>query len=272
MAAAEFPPWQVVRNRADGRMYVQLGGRSVRYVTRRHFLERMWNYTPGEHVSVLGPTQIAGKSRLLTDLLAATDTGWCAIPPTMLVLKPSDPTITRAAARLHYSVVREWPPKPRRWYREEPPGYIFWPEHLRGVESKVNADFLRPKFSAAIGDLFWQNDTITVVDELYATAVGLDLHGDIDRHLTQGMGKRSGLWLATQKPGGTQRGGLSGFVWNSPFHTFITSDPDERNRVTYGDIGGISRKITEHATAVLPKYTFLYVYRDGPEMCVVGPK
>lgn len=265
----------VVKWGRDRRPYALLGGEWVRYYSRAEFLHQVWSYLPGEHVSVLGPTQISGKTRLLTDLLSVTDTSWCEVPPTMLITKRRDPTVSAAQQRLGYYVTREWPPRRgflRRWFQPEPPGWLFWPAHLSGVPSTVNTAHLSPQFSRVLTDQHDRGHTLTVIDELYSVAVLYGLGDDVDRHLTQGQGQGSALWVATQKPSGTQGKGLSGFVFNSPTHTFIARDPVERNRKTYGDIGGVPTRITEHATGVMPKFNFLYIHRDGPQMCVVGAK
>jgi hypothetical protein len=260
-----------LRRGLDGRAYVRLGGEWVRYVSRREFLSSMWLYEPGEHVSVLGPTQISGKTRLLTDLLDATDTAFCVIPPLMLVGKPKDTTVDAAAARLGYSVTDQWPPR-RRWLkRERPDGWVFWPRHDLD-DPRANKERLAAQFKLALNETFKAGNTLTIADELYYLAVSCGLSEEIDRHLTQGMGMGSGLWFATQKPSGTQRGGLSGYVFNSPVHTFIARDPVVKNRRTYADIGGIPTDIVEHATAAMPPFTFLYIHRDGPKICVVGPR
>lgn len=258
-----------VTARPDGSRWTGLGGEWVQVFTRDEFLRERWHYQPGEHVSIIGPTQLAGKTKLLFDLLAATDTSWCAKPPTMLVAKPRDKTVAAGVARLGYQETDRWPPRRGGWFREEPPGYAYWPKHLRDVPSEVNDAHISQKFDPAFRDLFWTGDTILVADELYHLLAVLGRYGDVNRHLTQGGGMGSGIWFATQKPSGTQQGALPGFVFNSPTHSFFSRDPVQDNRRRFAEVGGVNPKIIEDATFGMPPFWWLYIHRVGPKLAVV---
>jgi len=253
----------------DGRRYVKLGGKWVEVVSRKDFMGERWDYNPGEHVLVIGPTQIAGKTTLLVDLLAATDTTDLNRPPVIMVTKPRDKVITAARQRLGYRLTDRWPPRLQR-FRREPPGDIFWPIHDRELRAGDNNARVAAQFEQAINDQFFTGNTITVADEIFAWYSILDLGDVIDRHLTQGGGMGSALWAGTQKPSGTQRGALSGFLFNSHTHGFYSWDPVRTNRRRLGDVSGIDTDVVEDATDIMPKYHQLYTHRDGPKYCVVG--
>src|SRR4051812_22429560 len=91
-------PMQVTA-RPDGSRWTPLAGEWVQTFTRPEFLRERWNYENGEHVAIFGPTQIAGKTRLMFDLLEATDTQGLVRPPVMLVAKPKDKTVTAGITR-----------------------------------------------------------------------------------------------------------------------------------------------------------------------------
>lgn len=258
-----------VTARPDGSRWTGLGGEWVQVFTRDEFLRERWDYQPGEHTSIIGPTQLAGKTRLLTDLLAHTDTSWCSKPPVMLVAKPRDRTVSAGIARLGWKETDRWPPKRRMFYNEEPPGWAFWPKHLKDVPSEVNDEHLRRTFDPAWRDMFWSGNTIIVADELYHLLAVLGQYGDVNRHLTQGGGMGSGIWFATQKPSGTQQGALPGFVFNSPTHSFFARDPVLTNRKRFAEVGGVDPRIIEEATFSMPPYTFLYIHRNGPRLAIV---
>jgi len=204
-----------ITTRPDGSRWTSFGGEWVQVFTRAEFLRERWDYQRGEHVSIFGPTQIAGKTHLMVDLLANTDTSFCRLPPTMLVAKPQDPTVVNGIGRLGYKETDRWPPR-KGWFKEDPPGYAYWPPHLRNVPSEVNDDHISQRFAPAFHQLFWSGNTITVADELYHLLAVLKRYGDVNRHLTQGGGMGSGIWFGTQRPAGTQQGALPGFVFNSP--------------------------------------------------------
>jgi hypothetical protein len=250
------------------------GGTWIRVLGRAEFLERYWSYHPGEHVAVLGPTQISGKTRLIFDLLAATDTQDLVYPPVVLVAKPKDRTVDADLARLGYQRVEEWPPR-RPWYRAndpEPAGYAFWPSIDPDLSSKHAKAQLARQFETVIDHQFWagrEGPTLTVADEAYGLIKDYGMADPINRHMTQGMGMGAGLWYATQKPSGTQSAALSGFLFNSATHTFVARDPVKSNRRKYEDIGGVESGILEDACAGMPPFTFLYIHRVGPKLAVV---
>lgn len=254
--------------RPDGSRWTPLAGEWVQVFTRGEFLRERWDYQPGEHVSIFGPTQLAGKTRLMFDLLDATDTSWCRLPPTMLVAKPRDRTVAAGVSRLGYREIDQWPPK-KGWFQDPPRGYAYWPKHLKKVDTEVNDAHISGRFRPAMHELFWSGNSITVADELYHLLAVLKLYDDVNRHLTQGQGMGSGIWFGTQRPAGTQQGSLPGFVFNSPTHTFLSRDPDELNRKRFREIGGVDPRIMEEATFSMPPYTFLYIHRNGPKICVV---
>lgn len=247
--------------------YARLGPLWVETHERDVFLNEHFTYNYGDHLGVYGPTQVTGKTRLLSDLLQHVDTSGLAKPPCAFIAKPKDKTWEREIPRLGYRVTDVWPPKFSR-FRSAPPGYAFWPRHTRGVPAAVNNGMIAGKFSAAMDENYWSGNSITVIDELYHAFAMLKLDHPINRHLTQGMGMGSALWFGTQKPSGTQGNNLSGFVFNSPVHTFIARDPVGTNQKKLGDIGGVDPKVVEAAAGSLPRYWFLYLNRDGT-MCVV---
>jgi hypothetical protein len=235
--------------------------------SREEFLTERWNYRPGEHVSLIAPTQ-NGKTTTMFDLLKHTDTSWCTVPPVMLVAKPQDPVVSAGLAELEYKETNSWPPR-KGWFSEKPEGYGLWPPHLKDVESATNNAHLAAKFKPAIRELFWKGNTISIGDEVYHLCAVLGLSEELTQHWTQGAGMGSGLWTATQKPSGTHQGSIPSFMYNSPTHTFLGKDPDERNRKRFGEIGGVDPKILSNAVMGLQKYEWLYLHRDGPTLCII---
>lgn len=257
-----------VTTRPDGSRWTAFGGTWVPVFGRQEFLQERWDYHPGEHVSIFGPTQLAGKTRLMFDLLENTDTSFTKTPPVMLVAKPRDRTVLDGIQRLGYTETDKWPPR-KGWFAERPPGWAFWPKHLRNVSSEENDAHIARAFDPAIRQCFWEGNSILVADELYHLLAVLKLYGDVNRHLTQGQGMGAGIWFGTQRPAGTQQGSLPGFVFNSPTHTFLSRDPVSTNRKRFAEIGGVDTNLIEEATYTMPPYTFLYIHRNGPKLAVV---
>jgi len=94
---------------------------------RTEFLTRYWHYRAGEHVVAFGPTQRAGKTHLMYQLLEAANRP--DLQPTVFCMKPIDPTVAAWNARLGYRETPNWPPPPKWPWQERPPGYTLWPRH-----------------------------------------------------------------------------------------------------------------------------------------------
>lgn len=235
--------------------------------SREEFLTDYWDYRPGQHVSLIAPTQ-NGKTTMMFDLLRHTDTSWCRLPPVMLVAKPQDPVVAGGLAELEYREVDTWPPR-RPWFNEPPAGYGYWPKHLKNVPPSTNNAHLTERFRPALRELFWRGNSICVADEIYHLCAVLNLNEELTQHWTQGAGMGSGLWSATQKPSGTQQGTIPSFMYNSPTHTFLGRDPDKRNRDRFGEIGGVNPKLLSETVMGLEKFEWMYIHRDGPYLAIV---
>lgn len=234
---------------------------------RQDFLENYFDYQPGQHVSLIGPTQIAGKSYLAHQLLGK------AIRPELstvsLVMKPRDRTVSQWSETLGFRETPTWPP-PARWpWEQKPPGYTLWPKHT--FDPAVDDERLSQEFRKAIISRYKSGNSIIFGDEVYGLCVELGLSKELTAVWTRGGGMGCGLWSATQKPSGTQQGSIPSFVYNSPTWLFLSRDPDKRNRDRFNEIGGVDGRTVGEITMQLRKFEFLCIYRDGPAMCVIGP-
>jgi hypothetical protein len=239
----------------------------VQHLDRQTFLSEYFDYKPGEHVSIIGPTQIAGKSYLAHQLLETANRP--SLDVVSLVMKPRDKTVATWSAALGLKEVDHWPPPKWHWWENEPPGYVLWPKH--SFDPAKDNDRLRGEFRKAILDHYKRGDSIVFADEAYGLCVELGLQNELSAIWTRGGGMGCGLWCATQKPSGTQQGTIPSFVYNSPTWTFLSRDPDARNRQRFNEIGGIDGNSVGDLVMTLRPYEFLCIKRDGPHMCIVGP-
>ncbi|GAA0287261.1 hypothetical protein GCM10009527_098220 [Actinomadura nitritigenes] len=236
---------------------------------RGRFLRQYWHYRPGEHVVAFGPTQRAGKSWLLFQLLASTLTGDHKRDPRAVAfcMKPGDATVSRWSEHLGFREVAHWPPAPTPWSR--PAGYTLWPRHT--MDPDVDNPRLRAEFRAGILDGYKRGNSILMLDEIYGIVGELGLTDELLAVLTRGGGVKCGAWMATQKPSGTQKAPLPGFVFNCPTHFFLAPDNDKKNRERYGQLaGGIDPQEIERHVLTLERYEFLYINAAG-EMAILGP-
>lgn len=258
---------------------------SVAHFTRAEFKTSRWDYQPSEHVFFCAPTQ-AGKTRWAFELLDATA---LARPPVALVMKPRDPTPAAMTKRLGWKEIRSWPPS-HLPLASKPPGYTLWPPHhlsLDPASLEATDKTIKAQFERALMDAYKRGDQQVFVDEVWGLIAELGMGTVINKLLTRGGGMGSGLWYATQKPGGTIGAPLPGYVFNSPTHLFLGYDPVAGNRKRFAEIGGVNTGLVMDAVANLKTYPFpapggrtahvselLYINKNGPAggyMCIVEP-
>lgn len=248
---------------------------------RQEFLDHYWHYKPGEHVAAFGPTQRAGKTYLMFQLLQASLRP--GLRTTAFCMKPRDKTVARWSAALGFREVPSWPPPPKMPWQGKAPGYTLWPRHT--MDPRIDNLHIGTVFRDAILDGYKRGRSILFLDEIYGMIAELSvpdpskpsgvrkgLTEDLLAVLTRGGGMGCGAWIATQKPSGTQSASMPGFVFNCPTHFFLAPDNEARNRRRYSELGGgADTELIEYQTRFgLKKYEFLYLNADG-EMVVIGP-
>ena len=226
------------------------------------FLNDYWDYSPGEHVTVLAPTTW-GKTTLVYHLLDRVSTK--EDPTYVLVIKPRSPVTKRWGERLGFKTVKTWPMPPRIVRRR---GYNIWPDHTRG-DPAANDKQLAAIFGRALDDLYHRGNCQVFVDE--STGFTQDLN--LDRHVTvihkRGAELRCGLWLTDQRPFYVVQ-----TAYSQPQHLFLGKSTDRRDRQRFGEIGGIDPFIVDRETLRLEQFQWLYIRpRVTPaQYCVVDMK
>lgn len=233
-------------------------GHAVKTFGREHFIQDVFDYHPGDHVTVLAPSG-GGKTQLAYQLLGATATP--ELQATVMVMKPRDTTVDRFTKRYGFKVVRDWPPTiiPRM---SKPPGYVLWPKETDDpdADDRRHADIFR----RAIRDDYRKGHKIVFADETYSLEEELGLKDDLRRIWTKGRSMACGLWAASQRP-----------VWISRWafqaqHLFLGHDPDVEMQRRYGEIGGgIDPDLIRQLTAGLREFQFVYISRDERAVCIV---
>jgi hypothetical protein len=254
--------------------------------TRAEFKAERWDYQPTEHVFFCAPTQ-AGKTRWAYELLDATG---LKKPPVSLVMKPRDPTPAACTKRFGWKEIQSWPPPARLPWQEKPPGYTLWPpHHLSSDPASLEAtdQLLKAQFERVLMDAYRRGDQQVFVDEVWGLIADLDMGPVVNKLLTRGAGMGSGLWYATQKPGGTVGAPLPGYLFNSPTHLFLGYDPVAGNRKRFAEIGGVNTSLVIETVGSLKTFPFatpggriahvsewLYINKNGPAggyMAIIEP-
>lgn len=227
---------------------------------RSVFLNEVWDYTAGEHVTILAPTG-GGKTHLSYQLLGVTASE--DLPAAVFVMKPRDETVSKFSKKFKFRIIRDWPPSKIKNYIDKPRGWVVWP-----LESNdPDMDDIRHEriFRDAIRALYKKGDRIIFADETYSLENELGLKNDLNRVWTKGRSMKCGLWAASQRPVWISRWALQAH------HLFLANDPDVSMQKRYGEIGGgIDPDVVRYVTARLQRYEYLYINRDERTACIVS--
>jgi hypothetical protein len=241
----------------------------VEVIPRREFLDDVWDYRAGEHVTLIGMTQ-SGKTTLGFELLhrsISTD-----LPAIVMVMKPKDPVPEAWAKRMGLRKIDTWPPLdargPGRALRK-PRGWLLWPK-MGDIRSDY--DNLSMQFDSALSESYAQaarrrgaQERILFVDEVLGFVKDLGLERELSAVWTRGSSMGLGLWAAGQRPFN-----MPLHAYNAASHLFLHKDPDERNIQRYKEIGGVSPDVVADVTRQLRLHEFLYIRRRDYSMAVIG--
>lgn len=235
----------------------------VTHFDRKTFLQEVWDYRAGEHVTILGVSG-AGKTYLGYQLLQYTVSE--ELPGLVLVMKPKDETALEFTTQMKFPIVRDWPPAPtKRLFSDgKPRGWTLWPPHVH--DPRIDEPRHHLIFRRAILDSYKRGNRILFVDETYSLEEELDLSTELRTVWTKGRSMGCGLWASTQRPAY-----ISKWAYQA-HHLFLVNDPDEDTQRRLSEIGGAVDP--GQVRWLLPRLKFrewLYVNRDERAMCVVGP-
>lgn len=251
-----------------------IDARRIDVLSRDEFLQDFQQqYAPGQHVTLLGPTQ-RGKTTLCHQMIGAV-----ASPQHKAVLlagKPPhrDPVMGRAAERLNLDIIEQWPPSSYRQYRNrEKNGYVLRPrQSLYDIDGDT-ANLRRQFGMAMISNYGSKVPVMTVADEAHLVQNEYKLRKQYEAPLMRGAPHNS-MWSLIQR--GRY---MSYLAYDAPEWILIAYDPDASNQKRYAEIGGVDPKYLQ---AVLPNLRthrgndgrstvseFLCIRRSGPELYVV---
>jgi len=233
---------------------------------RQEFLEDVWAYEPGEHVTILAPSG-GGKTHLAYQLL--DETADKRLQATVIVMKPRDSTVTAFSKRTGFKVIRDWPPaKITGVFTEKPRGYTLWPKESAEpeiTEARHHAIFRRcilDNYNHAVsrnsdGKIVFADEVVSLVEEL-------GLAKPLKTVWTKGRSMGSGLWAASQRPVDIPRNAYQAH------HLFLGLETDEDVQKRYGEIGGgIDKYLVKALVSNLELQQFVYIRRDAREICIV---
>lgn len=239
-------------------------------ISRAQFLEEVWDYGPGQHVTLLGPTQ-RGKTTFTLQLLGQTISP--QLPCIILAGKPPgrDDTMAAAAKTLNLRVVEEWPPV-RTLRDRNRNGFVLRPKHSMKDLDADNANLQTQYRKALMSSYASKKPVIMVCDEAHHVQNDLKLKKECESILMRGAPVVAEWSLI-------QRGMyMSYHCYAAPEHVFIFHDPDRSNQQRYKDLGGVDPKVVANLVENLKTYRTergnsisecLYIRRSGPELMII---
>lgn len=251
---------------------------TVPILSRRRFLDLFADeYRPGQHVTLIGPTQ-RGKTTLCHEMLDTVISHAKERPYAIVFAgKPAkrDPVMNRAARRLNLQRVHRWPPNiinRLKYKQKDARGWLLRPRH--DMESPEHTDAIHYRqFRSAMIDAYKSDEpVIVVVDEGSHISRELKLAKYMDTILMRGAPVVS-LWTLVQR--GRY---MSYMIYDQPEWFLVAYDPDVSNQKRYGDIGGIDpRTVFAMQNQLEMKRVktggtisqFLCIRRSGPEIFIV---
>lgn len=240
----------------------------TRVVSREEFLGQgdyrgqggMWDYKPGEHVTVLGPTG-SGKTHLAYGLLEVTAKP--SLPAVVLVMKPRDETVASWSKRIGLKRSQAWPPLANP-FDSRHNGWTVWPRHR--FDPEADDAMLHNVFRRAILDSYRRGNRILFADEAAGVSNELDLDRELKTVWMRGRSMDCGLWAASQRPVE-----IPLHAYSQAHHLFLAHDPDYRTRQRYAEIGGVDPAIVLRDTESLPRWHWLYIRREGQRRVIIAP-
>lgn len=246
---------------------------------RPEFLDQYWDYRPGEHVSLIYPTQ-KGKSHLAWQLLQSSLKRNPGLDAVSLMPKPNSPATARWARALDFRETPQWPPR-KKLFEGDPAGYVLWPPHRKDIPAADNRAQVASVLREAMNQMYWKGNCICFADDVFVLAVLMGLNPECEQFWTAGAEGGAGLWSANQKPSGTLgSGSVSSFSYNSASHLFLGRDTDERNVKRFAEIGGgidpvevanLVRSLRLYPVGSKTISEVLYIDTRGPYMALIGP-
>lgn len=225
---------------------------------REEFVTERFRYKAGEHLSIIAPTGW-GKTTLGYQLLG--EAANMDLPAIVLSIKPRDDTVDEWNKRLEFRKVRTWPPA-SNLFKGKTDGWTLMPKHT--FDPDTDDAMLYVQMRTAILDSYKKGNRILFADEVYGLS-DLGLDRELITVWSRGRSQQTGLWAGTQKPTHVPL-----WMYSQAEHLFLGNDPDERAQKRFGEIGGVNPVMVREVVKHLPKWHYLYIKRDGPQMCIVG--
>lgn len=245
---------------------------------RDEFLQRKWDYRPGQHVLEISPTG-GGKTHLAYQLLGRAMEQNPHLTPVTLMPKLKDPSTVEWAERLNLREIPAWPPR-KKLFAPKPDGYVLWPPHPMDLTPEQRHEVIGSELRRGIDALYKKGNSIAFLDDASSAAGLMGLNPWLEETLQNGRASGAGIWLATQQPkGSVSSQGITSYAYANSQHLFFGLDYTDSNLKRIGEVGGIDSKQVESWVRGLRTWRmgdsnvteWLYLDKAGPWYCRILP-
>lgn len=205
-----------------------------------YFVERIFDWTQGEHIGLIGPTG-SGKTTLALGILPLRT--YIAA----LATKPSDETLHSFGKANGFSRYKAWP----EVNPELSPRRLIWPD----AKSLYSASEQRAQFKKALEQIYREGGWCVYIDELWFIIHHLKLDLEVRTYLQQARSNNISLICATQRPAFVPLE-----VYDQSTHLFFWRDNDERNLARLSGISWREGNVVRALVANLLRHEVLYIH------------
>lgn len=239
-------------------------------------------YSPGQHVTILGPSG-RGKTKVAGQMLLTVIRKHPNLYTVYMLhgkIKGRDQTIVKLADAAHMQIIREgepnwWQRYRRKYWRKYKTGYVIRPLDKPGESIRAENATLSREFGRTLHRGYHANrkhPVILIVDEAHQTQVELKLKTECEGPLMRGR-PDCGEWSLLQ------RGRFaSQHVYDEAEWVLIFFDPDKTNQERYSEIGGVDPQFLKYLSTQLETHTapdgstysqFILFRRSGDYLAIV---